>query len=147
MVPWSLIVRCPLNYGFIVLRPQMQPIYSFHFGVPIWPLFLWWFPISLYYNYALCCKCWEPPIQTFGMFTSDRVFQVLPVTPVLYRTENCNNKSISCYNKSIQDERKWITPHHFVKIGYCSVLFTFIDNSSKWCFYIFANDAFVSYYL
>ena len=23
------------------LRPQTQPIYSFHFGVPIWPLFLW----------------------------------------------------------------------------------------------------------
>ena len=27
------------------------------FGVPIWPLFLWWFPISLYYNYTLYCKC------------------------------------------------------------------------------------------
>jgi len=72
------------------LRPQTQPIYSFHFGVPIWPLFLWWFPISLYYNYALFCKCWELPILASGMFTSDRVFPGLPVSPVLYRTENCN---------------------------------------------------------
>ena len=64
-----------------------QPIYSFHLVVPIWPLFLWWFPISLYYNYALYCKCWEPPILTSGMFTSDRVFPGLPVTPVLYRND------------------------------------------------------------
>jgi len=78
------------------LRPQTQPIKSFHFGVPIWPLFLWWFPIFLFYNYALYCKCWEPPILTSGMFTSDRVFPWLHVIPVLYRTENCNNKSISC---------------------------------------------------
>jgi len=51
------------------LRPQTQPIYSFGFGVPIWQLFLWWFPISLYYNYALYWKCWEPPILTSGMLT------------------------------------------------------------------------------
>ena len=56
------------------LRPQTQPIYSFGIGVPKWPLFLWWFPISLYYKYALYCKCWEPPILTSGILTSDRGF-------------------------------------------------------------------------
>ena len=67
----SFIKCCTYVVG---LRPQTQPIYSFGFGVPIGPLFLWWFPISLYCNYALYCKCWEPLILTFGMFTSDRVF-------------------------------------------------------------------------
>ena len=61
----------------------------------------------------------EPPILTFGMFTSDKVFPVLHVIPVMYRTENCNNNSILCYNNSLKDKRKWITPHLFVKIGYC----------------------------
>jgi len=56
------------------LRPQTQPIYSFGIGVPKWPLFLWWFPISLHYKYALYCKCWEPPILTSGILTSDRGF-------------------------------------------------------------------------
>ena len=85
--------------------------------VSIWPFFLWWFLISLYYNYALYCKCWDP-ILTSGLFTLDRVFPRLTVTSVLYRNENCNNKSISCYNKSLKDERKWITPHLNVKTGY-----------------------------
>jgi len=85
-----------LQESIFGLRPQTQPIYSFYFGVPWWPLFLWCIQICLYYNYSLYCKCWEPPILTFGMLTSDRVFPGLPVTPVLYRTENCNNKSISC---------------------------------------------------
>jgi len=58
----------------ILLFLWTQPIYWFGYGVPIWPLFLWWFPISLYYNYALYCKCWEPPILSSGMLTSDRVF-------------------------------------------------------------------------
>jgi len=53
---------------------KTQPIYSFGIGVPKWPLFLWWFPISLYYKYALYCKCWEPQILTSGMLTSDRGF-------------------------------------------------------------------------
>jgi len=52
------------------LRPQTQPIYSFGIGVPIWPLFRWWFPISIYYSYALYWKCWEPPILTSGKLTS-----------------------------------------------------------------------------
>jgi len=89
--------------------------------------FIYWFQYGrllcdgsrfLYYNYALYCNCWEPPILTSEMFTSDRVLPGLPVTPVLYRTENWNNTSISCYNKSLKDERKWITPHLFLwKLG------------------------------
>jgi len=97
-------LRCHFNASKNVfeLRPQTQLIYSFHLVVPNWPFFLWWFPTSLYYNYALYYKCWEPPILTSGMLTLDRVFPWLPVTPALYRTENCNNKSISCYNQSLK---------------------------------------------
>ena len=49
--------KCRVAMMILGLRPQTQPIYSFGFGVPIWPLFLRWFPISLYYNYAQYCKC------------------------------------------------------------------------------------------
>ena len=63
------------NYRLHDLGFWVQPIYSFRIGVPKWPLFLWWFPISLYYKYALYCKCWELPILTSGMLTSEyRVF-------------------------------------------------------------------------
>ena len=48
----SVIALTLLIFG---LRPQTQPIYSFHFGVLIWPLFLWCFLISFLYSIIMHC--------------------------------------------------------------------------------------------
>jgi len=98
------------RYFFLqVVFFQTQPIYSFYFGVPIWPLFLLWFPISLYYNYALYCKCKVPPILTFGMFTSDRVFPRAPCNP-------CT--TCAKYYKMLKDLQIHICVQTFRKIKY-----------------------------
>ena len=64
----NLLLQQDSRWNFVfLLSPKTQPIYSFHLVVQISPLFQWWFQISLYYNYELYCKCWEPLILTSGM--------------------------------------------------------------------------------